>query len=159
MKRTLLALGASCGLVAAAGCDLTGPSFTRTCYDVPTAVQETRGDTVVTTTGLRYIEGATGEGDLAEKCTVVTVSYQGYLLDGTNFDSGQFSFIPGTAGVIRGFEQGVVGMRVGGTRHLIIPPELGYGDEPQVDPQTGEVSIPANSTIVFDVQVLQVTTE
>lgn len=156
MKRTLLA-GATALTVLTAACG-TDSTFTRTCYEVPTAVAEIRGDTVVTSTGLRYIEQQAGAGTEAETCTEVTVSYTGRLLNGTVFDDGSFSFVPGAAQVVPGFEQGVVGMRVDGSRRIIVPPELGYGSEPVTDRQTGEVLIPANSTLVFDVELTQVST-
>lgn len=154
MHRNLL-VGAVVLSVGTAGCD-TGATFTRTCYDVPDAVLEVRGDTVVLETGVRYIDTAVGAGAEAETCTDVTVAYTGQLLDGTRFDDGQIAFIPGAAHVRPGFEQGVVGMRVEGQRRIIIPPELGYGNQAVTDPETGEVIIPANSTLVFDVGVLAV---
>lgn len=154
MKKNLLATAATLTL-AAAGCS-SEATFTRTCYDVPNAVAEIRGDTVVTETGVRYIEERAGAGAEAATCTEVTVSYRGHLLDGTPFDDGSFSFIPGAAHVVAGFEQGVVGMRVEGSRRIIIPPELGYGAQDIRDNQTGEVVIPANSTLVFDVTVTEV---
>lgn len=153
MHRNLL-VGAVVLSVGAVGCEGKA-TFTRTCYDVPDAVAEVRGDTVVTETGLRYIETFVGSGAEAETCTDVTVASTGQLLDGSQFYSGQLSFIPGAGQVVLGFEQGVVGMRVEGQRRLIIPPELGFGDEPQTN-QQGEVIIPANSTLVFDVEVLGV---
>ena len=85
------------------------------------------------------------------------VSYAGWLYDptrpeskGTQFDSSSmFSFVLGVGGVIRGWDQGVVGMKVGGQRRLIIPPDLAYGS----GARTG---IPANSTLVFDIMLLNV---
>lgn len=154
MQRNLLA-GATALALLTAACG-TGATFTRTCYEVPSAVAEIRGDTVITSTGLRYIEQNEGAGAEAATCTEVTVSYTGRLLDGTVFDDGSFSFIPGAAQVVPGFEQGVVGMRVEGTRRIIVPPELGYGSQPVTDRQTGEILIPANSTLVFDVALTEV---
>jgi FKBP-type peptidyl-prolyl cis-trans isomerase len=153
MNRNLL-VGAAL-LFAAAGCE-TGATFTRTCYEVPHTVAETRGDTVVTETGVRYIDNFVGAGAEAATCTNVTVAYTGQLLDGTEFDDGTFAFIPGAAHVVRGLEQGVVGMRVEGVRRIIIPPELGYGDVPKEDLETGEILVPAGSTLVFDIEVLAV---
>jgi FKBP-type peptidyl-prolyl cis-trans isomerase FkpA len=85
------------------------------------------------------------------------VSYTGWLYDparpeskGTQFDSSSmFSFVLGTGNVIRGWDLGVVGMRVGGLRRLTIPPELAYGS-------AARTGIPANSTLVFDVMLLNV---
>ena len=85
----------------------------------------------------------------------VTVNYAGYLYSataaenkGTRFDAGTLPFTVGT-GVIAGFSQGVVGMRVGGLRRVIIPPSLGYGSQ-------ANGSIPANSTLVFDIELTTV---
>lgn len=151
MRRNLLGAAAALTmLTAACGSEST---FTRTCYEVPEDIADIRGDTVVTATGVRYIDQFEGAGATAATCTEVTVSYTGTLLDGNAFDSGTFTFIPGAAQVVSGFEQGVVGMRVEGVRRIIIPPELAYGSQPITDNQTGEVVIPANSTLVFDVTV------
>ena len=89
-------------------------------------------DTVTTSTGLRYIEGIAGDGGVVAWCRNVAVHYDAFLADGTKFDSshdlGQpLVFAPGLGGLIDGFEQGVIGMRVGGKRRLIIPPELAFG--------------------------------
>jgi FKBP-type peptidyl-prolyl cis-trans isomerase len=99
-----------------------------------------------------------GTGTAASNGRPVTVSYTGWLYDparaegkGTQFDSNAaFTFSLGTGGVIRGWDLGVVGMRVGGLRRLTIPPELAYGaaGRPPV--------IPSNATLVFDVELLSV---
>lgn len=147
MRRALI--GGTALLAALAACtdEPAGPD----CYDVPTAVTATRGDTVVTATGLRYIQTRAGTGAVVENCEGVAVRYTGMLENGTQFDSGTFPFTPGTRGVIPGFEQGVVGARVGAMRRLIIPSELGYGSQPPVGS-----GIPANATLIFDVEVLEV---
>jgi len=93
-----------------------------------------------------------GTGTEAASGKVVTVSYNGWLYDrrltdgkGTFFDGNSgFSFTLGTGQVIAGWDQGVVGMRVGGQRRLIIPPDLAYGS-------TGRGSIPPDATLVFDI--------
>src|SRR5262245_20383895 len=98
-----------------------------------------------------------GTGTAATQGRTVTVSYTGWLFDpskpeskGTQFDSQtSFTFQLGVGRVIPGWEQGIPGMKVGGQRRLIIPPNLGYG--PQM---VG--SIPPNSTLVFDVMLLNV---
>ena len=96
-----------------------------------------------------------GTGTQATTGSRVTVNYAGYLYSataaenkGTRFDAGTLPFTVGT-GVIAGFSQGVVGMRVGGLRRVIIPPSLGYGSE-------ANGSIPANSTLVFDIELTTV---
>ncbi len=99
-----------------------------------------------------------GTGATAEAGSVVTVDYTGMLPDGTVFDAasrhpdanGGFTFNLGAGQVIKGWDQGVVGMKVGGERRLIIPPTLAYGDQ-----AVGGV-IPANATLIFDVKLLKV---
>jgi FKBP-type peptidyl-prolyl cis-trans isomerase len=103
-----------------------------------------------------------GAGDLAESGKDVVVHYTGWLFDaaapdnkGRKFDSSRdrndpFAFPLGAGHVIQGWDQGVVGMRVGGQRRLVIPPELGYGAR-----GAGGV-IPPNATLVFDVELLAV---
>jgi FKBP-type peptidyl-prolyl cis-trans isomerase len=96
----------------------------------------------------------TGTGEEAVAGRTVEVDYTGWLLDGKQFDSskgrGPFSFALGGGQVIKGWDQGVAGMKVGGKRKLTIPPELGYGMRgyPGV--------IPAQATLVFEVELLGV---
>jgi FKBP-type peptidyl-prolyl cis-trans isomerase FkpA len=98
-----------------------------------------------------------GTGTAASNGRSVTVSYTGWLYDparpdqkGTQFDSnGSFAFVLGAGNVIRGWDQGVVGMRVGGLRRLTIPPELAYGS-------SGRGPIPPNASLVFDIELLAV---
>ena len=95
-----------------------------------------------------------GEGAEAKNSSSVTVNYTGTLTDGTKFDSSldrnqPFTFVLGDGEVIQGWEQGVLGMKVGGKRKLTIPPSLGYGDQ-----STGK--IPANSTLIFEIELLEV---
>ena len=97
-----------------------------------------------------------GTGIEAANGDRVTVHYTGWLIDGTKFDSsidrGQpFVFLLGGGQVIQGWDRGVRGMQVGGIRKLTIPPELAYGDRP-----VGGGLIPANSTLVFEVQLLEI---
>jgi peptidylprolyl isomerase len=130
------------------------------CNPVSFSQASTQGDTITTTTGLRYINGSPGEGVAVDWCNDVLLHYDGFLLDGSRFDSTRDAdspllFAPGLDAVITGFAQGVIGMRPGGTRTLIIPPELAFGSTPRVD-ATGEVVIPANSTVVYEVELLDV---
>jgi FKBP-type peptidyl-prolyl cis-trans isomerase FkpA len=99
-----------------------------------------------------------GSGVAANSGNRVTVSYTGWLYDtskpsgkGSQFDSNTLSFTLGAGQVIRGWEQGVVGMRIGGQRRLIIPPELAYGSTTP-DP----TRIPPNATLLFDITLLNV---
>jgi FKBP-type peptidyl-prolyl cis-trans isomerase len=96
-----------------------------------------------------------GNGALAKEGSHVRVHYTGWLTSGKKFDSSvdagkPFDFTIGNGEVIKGWEEGVAGMKVGGKRQLRIPPALGYGKEgyPGV--------IPANATLIFDVQLLNV---
>ena len=98
-----------------------------------------------------------GTGAEANTGRLVAVNYAGYNYSatatenkGTRFDSGSFSFTVGT-GVIAGFSQGVIGMRVGGLRRVIIPPSLGYGNNPPAGS-----GIPAGGTLVFDIELVAV---
>jgi FKBP-type peptidyl-prolyl cis-trans isomerase FkpA len=122
-------------LVSACGGDDEGPSLTPT-----TSAPYSQTDLVV------------GTGALAVPGTLVTVAFTGWLHDssrpdakGTQFDSGTYPFQLGTGNVIRGWHQGIAGMRVGGQRRLVIPPDLAYGSSSPGAP------IPPNATLVFDV--------
>lgn len=95
-----------------------------------------------------------GTGSEARVGSLVTVHYVGVLEDGTKFDSSLDRGVPlqfriGAGEVISGWEQGIVGMKVGGRRILVIPPELGYGNQ-------ARGPIPANSTILFEIELLKV---
>tara|TARA_B100001113_G_scaffold347743_1_gene340584 strand:+ start:1112 stop:1528 length:417 start_codon:yes stop_codon:yes gene_type:complete len=94
-----------------------------------------------------------GEGKEVEKYNIVTVNYTGLLEDGTKFDSSlnpgrtPFRFTVGAKQVIKGWDEGLIGMKVGGKRKLTIPPELGYGSR-------DNGPIPANSTLIFEIDLL-----
>ena len=96
-----------------------------------------------------------GDGPVAAVGNSVAVHYVGRLLDGTQFDSSYdrgepFRFIIGAGAVIPGWEQGVPGMRVGGTRRLTIPPHLAYGAAGRPP------AIPPNSTLTFDIELIEI---
>ena len=114
---------------------------------------------ITTPSGLQYLDTTVGEGAEATAGQRVTVHYTGWLYqDGTQgakFDSSKdrrdpFVFSLGAGMVIRGWDEGVAGMKVGGARTLVIPPELGYGAR-----GAGGV-IPGNATLKFDVELLAV---
>lgn len=105
--------------------------------------------------GLQSTDTLVGSGPEAVNGKVLTVHYSGFLQNGTKFDSsldrGQpFRFRLGDGMVIRGWDEGMLGMKVGGKRKLVIPPALGYGER-----GAGAV-IPPNSTLVFEVELLAV---
>ena len=111
----------------------------------------------VTTTksGLSYTDDQVGDGVEAKKGDAVEVHYTGWLKDGTKFDSSKdrgrpFSFKLGAGDVIKGWDEGVAGMKVGGKRTLVIPSELGYGKEGAGD------DIPPNATLLFEVELLRI---
>jgi peptidylprolyl isomerase len=103
-----------------------------------------------------------GTGAEATPGSVVSLLYVGRLADGTVFDSSEahnnepLRFQLGIPTIIPGFQIGVNGMREGGERRIAIPASLGYGSEDFINPATGAVVVPANSTLVFDVKLLKV---
>ena len=109
----------------------------------------------MTESGLQVIEVEVGAGAEAQVGATAVVHYTGWLADGMKFDSsvdrGQpFAFPLGAGRVISGWDEGVVGMKVGGKRRLIIPPDLAYG--PEGRPPT----IPSSAELTFDVELLEI---
>ncbi|TAK57595.1 FKBP-type peptidyl-prolyl cis-trans isomerase [Patescibacteria group bacterium] len=109
---------------------------------------------IVTKEGLKYTDVTIGTGAVATAGKDVTVHYTGTLVNGTKFDSSvdrgePFTFLLGSGQVIKGWDLGVVGMKVGGKRKLVIPATLAYGPN-DYGP------IPGNSTLLFDVELLGV---
>src|SRR5271170_7348889 len=149
IKPKFLALLTFSALLGAAfGCGKADKAST----SAPTKVS---GQPATTPSGLQYWDIVVGTGATAVAGNQVSVHYTGWLTSGEKFDSsvdrGQpFSFPLGGGQVIKGWDEGVAGMKVGGKRQLRIPPELGYGAA-----GAGGV-IPANATLIFDVELLQV---
>ena len=108
-----------------------------------------------TSSGLKYEDLQPGTGTEAKAGDTVQVHYTGWLTDGTQFDSSHdrnspFTFKLGAGRVIKGWDEGVAGMRVGGKRKLTIPPDLGYGAR-----GAGGV-IPPNAELIFEVELLKI---
>ncbi len=115
--------------------------------------QASNGNAITTASGLQYQVLKEGSGPVAQAGQMVSVHYTGWLTDGTKFDSSvdrnqPFQFSLGAGNVIKGWDEGVAGMKVGEKRKLTIPPNLAYG------PGGRPPVIPANSTLVFDVELL-----
>src|SRR5688572_22659148 len=142
-RRAMAALAVGVVLISASACG-------------PTAAPSSSGKNEVTmSNGLKDTDDQVGTGAEAVNGKTAFVHYTGWLTDGTKFDSSRdrgqpFSFPLGAGRVIRGWDEGVVGMRVGGKRTLNIPADLGYGARgfPPV--------IPANATLKFEVELVDV---
>ena len=109
----------------------------------------------MSTPGLKIEHLKKGAGAAPKNGELVTVHYTGWFTDGNKFDSSvdrdePFQFVLGAGMVIKGWDQGVAGMKVGGRRKLTIPPELGYG------PMGYPPVIPPNSTLIFDIELIEV---
>jgi peptidylprolyl isomerase len=133
----------------------TSASATTTTPPASTVSGATEGEERTLPGGLKLIDVKVGSGPMAEIGNTVAVHYTGRLTDGTKFDSSLDSGEPirfplGTDQIIQGWNEGIKGMRVGGKRKLTIPPAMGYGERgyPPV--------IPPNSTLVFDVELVDV---
>ena len=118
----------------------------------PTAVSD--ADYIVTASGLKYYDMEIGNGPTPQVGVTVDVHYTGWLTDGTRFGSSipggtPLSFVLGSGQVIQGWEEGVLTMKVGTRRQLVVPPDLGYGDT-----GAGSGAIPPNATLIFEVELL-----
>jgi len=146
IKYPLLTLGLACLLASCSKC--SGKNSTDASNDATSAG-------AAASTGLVIEDVKTGDGAVAEANKLVSVHYTGTLENGQKFDSSKdrgepFEFTLGIGQVIKGWDQGVQGMKVGGVRKLTIPPELGYGER-----GAGNV-IPPNSVLHFEVELLDV---
>jgi FKBP-type peptidyl-prolyl cis-trans isomerase len=151
----LVALSLACGTSYDS---TTAPSFkdtgvVETTTFVPAfGIDITSAGWVKTSTGLYYrtLNAGADTAKVVANGQKVAVNYIGWLVNGQSFDSGQYSFTLGGTGVIAGWNVGIVGMKIGEIRRLLIPASLGYG-------ATGSGPIPPNATLVFDVQVASAT--
>jgi FKBP-type peptidyl-prolyl cis-trans isomerase len=162
MRRVLVSIVLVASLVLVAACgggekETTAPGVTpeATVTQTGGGPPPVSAQATVTASGLQIIDVKVGSGDEAQNGKTVSVHYTGWLADGTKFDSsldrGQpLTFVLGGGQLIPGFDEGVVGMKVGGQRRLIIPPDLAYGVQgrPPV--------IPANAELTFDIELVSV---
>lgn len=137
-------------------------SLTKSSQQTPLQMAENNQDMnmnseeiITTPSGLQYIDIKEGNGESPRQGKTVIVHYTGTLENGKKFDSSKdrnqpFSFKIGVGQVIKGWDEGVMSMKVGGQRKLVIPPELGYGAR-----GAGGV-IPPNATLIFDVELLEI---
>jgi len=131
-------------------------SKTKTEPSAPPLTEKEEKEATKTNSGLKYLDLKKGDGAEAKKGKTVHVHYTGWLTNGKKFDSSldrgkPFDFELGAGDVIKGWDEGVAGMKVGGKRKLIIPPDLGYGAR-----GTRDGAIPPNATLIFEVELLKV---
>jgi len=124
------------------------------CSSTKEAAKDENSKVITTASGLQYEEIEVGTGSMPQKGQTCVVHYHGTLLDGTVFDSSKergqpFEFPIGEGRVIKGWDEGVMSMRIGGKRKLIIPADLAYGARAMG-------AIPSNSTLVFEVELLDI---
>lgn len=148
------------GIVLSLAAALTAqtPNHGTTPVHVPNTNAPTKvvGDGVKTESGLQYWDTKVGTGEEAKSGDKVKVHYTGWFISGKKFDSSvdahqPYSFTLGQGNVIKGWDEGVAGMKVGGKRQLRIPPELAYGEKGFKN------IVPPDATLIFDVQLLAVT--
>jgi FKBP-type peptidyl-prolyl cis-trans isomerase len=156
IKSVIVAVVAVLVLVAAAVWAQTAAKRQAPARPNTAAPTKVTGDGVKTASGLQYWDIKVGTGAVAQDGSHVTVHYTGWLTTGKKFDSSvdahsPFDFTIGKGEVIKGWDEGVTGMKIGGKRQLRIPPDLAYGAS-----GTPGGPIPPNATLIFDIQLLGV---
>jgi FKBP-type peptidyl-prolyl cis-trans isomerase len=151
MLTLFVVLGSACG------CGNTNKSNTSSKASTPStsSPMKVTGQPITSASGLQYWDIVVGTGATAVAGSSVKVHYTGFLTTGEKFDSSRdrgepFSFPLGAGQVIKGWDEGVAGMKVGGQRQLRIPPQLAYGAS------GAGGAIPPNATLIFDVELLEV---
>jgi FKBP-type peptidyl-prolyl cis-trans isomerase len=143
------------GLTLAAAAPLQPVSAQDVPPSTPTTEAKPESKIITTKSGLKYEDLAVGDGAEAKKKKDVTVNYRGTLEDGTLFDESYgrepFTFKLGAGQVIKGWDEGVKGMKEGGKRRLVIPAKLGYGST-----GTPGGPIPPDATLIFEVELIKV---
>lgn len=154
MTARWLALALALGAAGSAGCGDTTPDGSQVARSYAAELDVDLARMQQLPGGLHIRDTVEGEGEPADSGQLVIVHYTGWLPDGTQFDSSRdrgqpFDIVIGTGQVIRGWDEGIPGMRPGGRRQLVIPPDMAYGADgrPPV--------IPRNATLVFDVELIE----
>ena len=150
-------------IALALSCDARSPLFFTpvAAQTAPTGmaspeIDKDSGKPVVTTaSGLKYVDLVVGTGADVKSGDHVVVDYVGKLVNGTKFDAsadhgGTFDYVQGVTSLIPGWTEGTSTMKVGGERKLIIPPQLGYGQEGAGD------AVPPNATLIFDIKLVAI---
>jgi peptidylprolyl isomerase len=133
---------------------ILGAALAYVAIDAPDGDGGKVGEQITTPSGLKYIDKVIGSGRAAKVGDVVSVHYTGTFEDGTVFDSSRkrdepYRIVLGKSNVIAGWHEGIAGMKEGGKRNLIIPPDLAYGKQ-------GRDGIPPNATLRFEIEVVKI---